>query len=131
MKFFFQERLPKNDDSDQLNGRFSDRFRNLREVGERPILKPADILADLEELHENLGENRKIFLAASMQDVPQSNESSVLFRTKNSLRPYLRATAKDPLGALVNFIKLRKGRILIVVPSLRRREALIKLLQNR
>ncbi len=108
----------------------AERYEQRRHDVERPILSPEHLFIEPKEM----GKRLKTFNCISTQrfEIEQTARSGLNFPTKVPDIYPVDARAERPMGALQDFIKDFKGRILFVAESNGRREALLdQLVGNR
>ena len=108
-----------------------ERYRVLRTDVERPILPPARLFLDPEELSDRLGQHPRILLTPFREDSEhRASETGTSFATRLPPRLPVNPRGEVPHAALFDWLKTYTGRTLIVAESAGRREVLHSLLRD-
>jgi len=99
-----------------------ERYEARRHDRERPVLPPAALFLDLDELQAGLAGYPVVEIGLFKEVLPQAGSRRFATRLPGNLR--IRARGEQPAGALLDFIDGFAGRILITAESAGRRETL-------
>jgi transcription-repair coupling factor (superfamily II helicase) len=110
---------------ESLKTRYDDRCGDI----ERPLLTPAELFIDRDEVISAFATHQHVTLASS--DLPAANPADVCsFETRIPRELRLDARAEKPLAPLAEFVAGYAGRILLAADSPGRREVLGELLRG-
>ncbi|MGD9601290.1 MAG: transcription-repair coupling factor [Gammaproteobacteria bacterium] len=108
-------------------GTVRERYEQLRHDIERPLLPPARLFQNWPEAQERIAAYPRIALGGEEWN---DRASGVRFGTRPAVRLPIDVRAKEPLGAVSQYLARYPGRVLIVAESNGRRETIAELFQR-
>ena len=115
----------------QVFSEVESRYEQRRHDTERPILRPAEVFAPVDEIMQRLASFRRIEVSRVELDPLTQSPAFQNFQTRQPPSLRIDPRSEEPARELARFLREFDGRVLIAAESAGRREMLLDILQRR
>jgi transcription-repair coupling factor (superfamily II helicase) len=115
----------------QVFGEVESRYEQRSHDTERPILRPAEVFAPIDEIMQRLASFRRIDVSRVELDPLTQSPAFQNFQTRQPPSLRIDPRSEEPARELARFLREFDGRVLIAAESAGRREMLLDILQRR